>query len=70
MFQLGKAVIEKWDMVLMCIALGIVFAFEMMGVFVDRYVTITAICRTYVPLWGRAMILGWLVYHFTIAKGN
>ena len=52
----------------MCTALSVVFGFEMLGVFGDRYVTITALARTYIPLWLRSMILGWMVYHFTIAK--
>ena len=55
-----------WDMVAMCLALAVVFGFEMLGVFTDRYVTITAIVRQTVPLWARAMILGWLCYHFMI----
>ena len=55
-----------WDMIVMCLALAVVFGFEMLGVFTDRYVTITAIVRQTVPLWARAMILGWLCYHFMI----
>jgi uncharacterized membrane protein YozB (DUF420 family) len=53
-------------MIAMCLALAVVFGFEMLGVFTDRYVTITAIVRQTVPLWARAMILGWLCYHFMI----
>lgn len=54
----------RWDVVAMTIALAVVFAFEMLGVFGARYITITAIVRTVLPLWLRAMILGWMVYHF------
>jgi uncharacterized membrane protein YozB (DUF420 family) len=53
-------------MIVMCLALAVVFGFEMLGVFTDRYVTITAVVRQTVPLWARAMILGWLCYHFMI----
>lgn len=54
----------RWDIVAMCAALAVVFAFEMLGVFTDRYVTITAIIRGTMPRWARAMILGWLCWHF------
>jgi len=50
----------------MCAALAVVFTFEMLGVFTDRYVTITAIVRGVIPKWARAMLLGWLCYHFLV----
>ncbi|MGH9522719.1 MAG: hypothetical protein ACRD3E_09335 [Terriglobales bacterium] len=56
----------RWDVIAMAIALGVVFGFEMLGVFTDRYVTITAIVRAYVPKWACAMVCGWLFYHFVI----
>lgn len=55
-----------WDLVIMCVALALVFAFEMLGVFCPRFVTITALCRDFIPRWLRAMICGWLVYHFVV----
>ena len=55
---------KRWDVIAMCAAMSIVFTLEMFGVFTNRYVTITAIVRGTVPLWARAMILGWLCYHF------
>ena len=48
----------------MALALGVVFVFELMGVFTARYITITAIVRWAVPRWARAMVLGWLCWHF------
>jgi len=54
----------RWDVLAMLAALSVVFGFEMLGVFTERYVTITALVRAYVPKWARAMILGWLCYHF------
>ena len=54
----------RWDMVAMCVALATVFSFELLGVFTDRYVTITAIVKQTVPLWVRAMLLGWMCWHF------
>lgn len=58
----------RWDVIALCVALAVVFVFEMLGVFTTRYVTITALVRQVVPLWARAMILGWLCYHFMIQK--
>lgn len=55
-----------WDVVALLIAMGIVFVLEMLGVFTDRYVTITAIVRTFIPKWFRAMVCGWLLYHFVV----
>lgn len=56
----------RWDLVAMLAALAVVFGFELLGVFTDRYVTITALVRLYVPRWARAMVCGWLLYHFVI----
>lgn len=57
-----------WDVIAMCCALAVVFGFEMLGVFTTQYITITAIVRNTIPLWARAMVLGWLCYHFMVAK--
>jgi hypothetical protein len=62
MFDTAKYV--RWDILAMSVALAVVFTLEMLGVFTDRYVTITAIIRGYVPKWTRAMLLGWLCWHF------
>lgn len=59
---------KHWDVVAMCIAMAVVFGFEMLGVFTSRYVTITAIVRAYMPLWARGMVIGWLAVHFLIQK--
>lgn len=69
--MLHPFIYPRWDLVAMCIALAIVFAIEMLGVFSAgrEYVTITSICRTFIPLWLRAPILGWMVYHF-MRPGN
>lgn len=58
----------RWDVVAMCVALAVVFVFEMVGVFTNNYITITALVRQFVPLWARAMVLGWLCYHFMVQK--
>lgn len=56
---------RRGDVIAMCVAMGILFTLEMLGVFNDRYITITAIIRS-LPKWSRSMILGWLAYHFII----
>ncbi len=57
-----------WDYVALCVAMSILFVLEMLGVFGKHYVTITYVVRTYMPAWARAMVLGWLVFHFLIQK--
>lgn len=55
-----------WDYIALCISMAVVFGFEMLGVFGKDYITITYLCRTYLPLWARGMIIGWLAVHFLI----
>jgi hypothetical protein len=57
---------KRWDLITMLIMFGALFTFEMFGVFKAHYVTITEIICNSVPKWARAMILGWLGYHFLI----
>jgi hypothetical protein len=54
---------RRWDVIAMCLAMAILFVLEMLGVFTDRYVTITAIVRS-VPRWALSMVWGWLGWHF------
>lgn len=56
----------RWDIIAMCLAMAVLFGFEMAGVFGQKYITITAIVRGTVPMWARGMILGWLAVHFLI----
>lgn len=56
------------DYIAMFIAMAILFVLEMMGVFGQKYVTITGIVRAYMPAWARAMVLGWMCYHFLIQQ--
>ena len=55
---------HHWDVVALCVAMAVVFVFEMVGVFRTDYVTITYLVRSYMPFWMRAMILGWMWWHF------
>ena len=63
---MNLSIFSRWDVIVMCVALATVFTFEMLGVFTARYITITALVRGYMPLWTRAMVLGWMCYHFMI----
>lgn len=70
MFLHALTKFAHWDVAALLVAMLIVFVLEMMGVFGKQYVTITAVIRTYVPMWARAMILGWMMFHFLIDKAN
>lgn len=54
----------RWDTVSITIAIAILVVLELLGVFNDRYVTITYLVRTFIPLPARAAIIGWMWYHF------
>lgn len=56
----------RWDFIVMLVLFAVIFGFEMVGVFRERYITITEIICRYVPTWARAMVWGWLGYHFLI----
>jgi membrane associated rhomboid family serine protease len=55
---------HHWDVVALLAAMAVVFGFEMLGIFNPNYCTITALVRAYFPRWLRAMLLGWLCWHF------
>lgn len=50
----------------MCVALALVFGLEMVGVFNPNFVTITAICRSFIPRWLRFMVCLWLTWHMVV----
>lgn len=56
----------RWDYIALCVSMAVLFGLEMLGVFGSHYVTITYVVRTYMPAWARAMVWGWLGYHFLI----
>jgi len=55
---------HHWDYVALCVAMAVVFALEMLGVFGKHYVTITYIIRTYMPWAARVAVWLWLGHHF------
>lgn len=59
--------IKHWDLIVMFVLFGVIFTFELMGVFNSRFITITAIIKDFVPIPCRVMILAWLVWHFLIS---
>lgn len=59
--------IRHWDLIVMFVMLGLIFTFEMLGVFSPKMITITQIIKDFVPIPCRVMILAWLVWHFLIS---
>lgn len=57
----------RWDLLAMCIVMGMLFTLEMLGIFNSHFATITAICRSFVPRIARALICIWLFWHMVIA---
>jgi len=66
--KIGKYLWERWDVICILVSMTVVLGFELAGVFEHRYATITGLTKTYIPAWARAMILGWLVFHFLIQQ--
>jgi uncharacterized membrane protein YozB (DUF420 family) len=58
----------SWNLDLWFALFALTLAVELLGIFGGRQdATLTYLIRNTVPAWLRAMILGWLVYHFLIA---
>jgi uncharacterized membrane protein YozB (DUF420 family) len=58
----------NWNLYLWLVLFVVTLTVELLGVFYGRQdATLTYLIRSTVPAWLRAMILGWLVYHFLIA---
>ena len=58
-----------WDVLAWCIVLLAAFVLETIGLLrPTQGATLTALIRATVPVWLRAMVLGWLAYHFLIQK--
>lgn len=60
----------EWNVVFWFVLACVFGGLELLGVFDGHFATATDLLRKYIPLWGRAMILGWLVWHFLIAPDN
>lgn len=60
----------KWNLIFWAVAFSVVLVMELLGVFDSHFATITALTRKFVPLWARAMICGWVCYHFVVAPAN
>lgn len=56
--------IQRWDLVIMFVLMGLMFTFEMLGVFSPHLVTVTQIIKSYIPMPLRWMIVAWLFWHF------
>lgn len=56
--------VQRWDLILMFVLLGVIFTFEMIAVFRPDWVTITQIIKTFMPMPLRWLVFGWLFWHF------
>jgi len=62
------AAFANWNLYLWLALFCLTLTIELLGIFHGHTdTTLTYLIRTTVPAWARAMILGWLVYHFLIA---
>lgn len=57
-----------WDVLAWCLVLLAAIVLEVVGLIRPQEATLSALIRSTVPIWGRAMILGWLGWHFLLEK--
>jgi membrane-bound acyltransferase YfiQ involved in biofilm formation len=55
-----------WDKIFWIVVLGAAFTLEFLGIFKPGEATLTRLICNTLPAWLRAMILGWLFYHFLL----
>lgn len=55
-----------WNRVLWLCVIALAFALEFLGIFNTREATLTQLIKETLPAPFRAMVLGWLCYHFLI----
>jgi hypothetical protein len=59
--------IATWNLAVWCVTLTIALTLEMLGIFKGgNDTTLTSLTCRVIPVYARAMILGWLCYHFLI----
>ena len=61
---------SHWDVIVWLTLLSAIGIFEGLGIANDKLMTLSALIRATVPAWVRAMILGWLIYHFMLQTGK
>jgi hypothetical protein len=57
-----------WDKAAWCVVIAAALGLEFFGIFDPIGATLTRLICATIPAWGRAMLLGWLCYHFLIAN--
>jgi hypothetical protein len=55
-----------WNRIIWLVVIGLAFALEFLGIFRPGEATLTALIKATIPTAFRAMIVGWLAYHFVI----
>jgi membrane-bound acyltransferase YfiQ involved in biofilm formation len=56
----------EWNKILWYVVLAVAFGLEFLGIFAPGKATLTRLICAAIPAWLRAMILGWLFYHFLL----
>jgi hypothetical protein len=64
-----------WDSILFLICFGVIFVLEVLSVYGCRLgcyscdrATISYLVFRFIPRWLRAMLLGWLAFHFLVER--
>lgn len=60
----------SWNVAIWLVIIGAFAVFELIGVFSGKLATLTDLIRQWLPIWVRAMILGWLTWHFLMSPDN
>jgi hypothetical protein len=59
--------VRRWDLIVMFTLLAAVLAFELLGIFSPRMVTITQIIKAALPMPLRFAVYAWLGWHFIVS---
>ena len=55
-----------WDTLAWCVVIAAAVILETLGLTRPHDATLSALIRATIPIWARAMVLGWLAYHFLL----
>lgn len=56
----------RWNVIVWFATLIVVLGLELIGIWVQNFLTLTELIQMYIPLWLRAIIIGWLAWHFLV----
>lgn len=55
------------DVIVGMVLILAIVVWELLGVFDGKYLTLTDWIKSWMPLWARCAILGWLIWHFVLS---